>query len=369
MRFKTTKDNLLAGITTVQRAVAARSPMPVLQGILVEASEEGITFTGTDLELSVSCILPATEIIPGAVVLPARYFAEIVRRLPDGTVSFVAELSSYSVSLRYGRAEAMLNGYSAEEFPKLPEVAPKVAFAVQGDLLRDVVRQVVYAVGQDELRPIFTGVLLEIEEQEIRAVATDTHRLALRRADLPGSEVKLTNIIIPGKALGELARLLGGFEGENVQVAVAESYASFSLSHARVLTRLIEGQFPDYRQVVPKGYKTRILDINPAELTRTVERAATLARDDAPVVVLAVKHGTLTVSARSQVGSVLEEVAAELEGEDIQVAFNANYLIDALRAAGNDTVSLEFNGPIGPSVIRPVPDGSYFALVLPVRMV
>ncbi|MFZ5899113.1 MAG: DNA polymerase III subunit beta [Bacillota bacterium] len=369
MRFKTTRDNLLAGISTVQRAVASRSPMPILQGILIEASDEGITFTGTDLELCVSCTLPATEVIPGAVVLPARYFAEIVRKLPDGTVSFVAELSSYAVSLRYGRAEARLNGYSAEEFPKLPEVTPKVTFEVKGDLLRDIVRQVVYAVGQDELRPIFTGVLLEIVDQEIRAVATDTHRLALRKADLPGSEAKLTNIIIPGKALGELARLLGGLEDEDVQVAVAESYASFSISQARILTRLIEGQFPDYQQVIPNSYKTRISEMNPVEFTRTVERAATLARDDAPVVVLAIKHGTLTVSARSQVGSVLEEVAAELEGEDLQVAFNANYLIDALRAAGNETVSLEFNGPIGPAIIRPVSDGSYLALVLPVRLV
>lgn len=369
MRFKTTRDNLLTGITTVGRAVAGKSPMPVLGGILIEADEEGLTFTGTNLELYISCRLTASDIIPGSIVLPARYFSEIIRRLPEGPVSVVADLSSYSAAIRYGRAEASLNGYAAEEFPHLPVLTPKARFTLRSEVLRDVTRQVLYAVGEDELRPVFTGVLLELTDQELRAVATDTHRLALARVDLPGSETNLTNVILPGKALAELGRLLSAAEDEDTEVAIADSYASFGNGPVRVLTRLIEGQFPDYRQVIPGGYRSRLGEVEPLTLLAAVERASTLAANETPLVVLELKAGELIISARSQVGSLIEELPAALDGEALQVAFNAGYLIDALRAAGPAPVSLEFNGPVGPALVRPVDEGNgYLGLVLPVRL-
>jgi len=369
MRFKTTRDNLLTAITTVGRAVAGKSPMPILGGILIEADEEGLTFTATNLELYISCRLTASDIIPGSVVLPARYFGEIVRRLPEGPVSVVADLSSYSAAIRYGRAEASLNGYAAEEFPHLPVLTPKARFNLRGEVLRDVTRQVLYAVGEDELRPIFTGVLLEISDQELRAVATDTHRLALARVDLEGSETNLTNVILPGKALAELSRLLGAAEEEDTEVAVADSYASFTNGPVRLLTRLIEGQFPDYRQVIPGGYRSRLAGVEPLTLLAAVERASTLAVNETPLVVLELKANELVISARSQAGSLVEELPVSLDGEALQVAFNAGYLIDALRAAGTAPVNLEFNGPVGPALVRPA-DGTngYLGLVLPVRL-
>lgn len=370
MRFKTTRENLLAGITTVARAVAAKSPIPVLAGILIEAGEDGLTLTGTNLEIYISCRLTASEIVPGSIVLPARYLTEMARRLPEGPVSVVADLSSYSASIRYGRAEASLNGYAAEEFPRPPELTPKAEFNLSSEVLRDITRQVLYAVSQDELRPVFTGILLEAVDQELKAVATDTHRLAMAGVAIPGIDTHLTNVIIPGKALGELARLLSGAEDEKTAVVIADSYASFTNGPVQVLTRLIEGQFPDYKQVIPTSYRSRLGGVDPLTLMNTVERASTVADSEAPLVILELKSDELIVSSRSQAGSFIEELPAALEGETLQVAFNADYMAEALRAFGPAPVSMEFNGPVGPSLIRPADEEKHdhLALVLPVRL-
>ncbi|MBO8127869.1 MAG: DNA polymerase III subunit beta [Peptococcaceae bacterium] len=367
IRFETTRDNLLAGITIVHRAVATRSPMPVLSGILIEAQENALRLTGTDLELSITYSVPAEVIAPGTIVLPARYLSDIVRRLPAGRVGVMADLSSSNVTLRYGRAEAHLIGFNADEFPRLPEVTPKIELTLDGELLREVIKQVVYAVGQDELRPIFTGVLLEVADEELRAVATDTHRLALRRSELAGYEGQLTNIVVPGKALSELSRILAGGE-EEVRVAVAENYIALDSGAIRMTSRLIDGQYPDYRQVIPGSYRTRISGMDTDELLRTVERVAIMSREDGPVILLENSDGTLVISAQCQAGSIREELPATIEGEDFKVAINATYIAEALKASASQEITLELNGNYGPAIIRSKDNLDYLALILPIRL-
>ncbi|MHB8184370.1 MAG: DNA polymerase III subunit beta, partial [Candidatus Desulforudaceae bacterium] len=327
MRFTTTKDNLLTGISTVQRAVALKSPLPTLSGILLELTEGRLKLTGTNLDLCITCevTIDQAQWQPGSIVLPARYLSEIVRRLPDGPVHFLADLSSFTASLRYGapntagRNQAKLNGMSAGDFQMLPSLTPKVELELDAAMFRDCIRQVVYAAGQDDLRPLFTGVLLEIVDQELRTVATDTHRLAMRRAEVPGLEAQLTNIIVPAKGLGELARILSAADSGNVQIVMAENYVSFRVGSVQLLSRLIDGQYPDYRQVIPTSYKSRISRIDSQMLAQAVERAGILSRDDSPIVSLKFQGDFLLVSADSQAGSVMEEIPAECDGDQAEI--------------------------------------------------
>lgn len=370
MRFTTTKENLFRGISIVQRAVAPKSPHPALSGLLLEADRGGLRLTGTNLDLCIRCTVPidGTDCQPGSIVLPARYLADIVRRLPDGLVNFLADLSSYNAALKYGRSQARLNGMDPADFQAEPSMVPKAELTLETGLLQNAVKQVVYAAGTDDLRPIFTGVLLEVADQELRMVATDTHRLAMHRARLPGEQAQLTNIIVPAKALSELARILSHTEEEQVTVTMAENFVSFAVGGVQLLSRLIDGQYPDYRQVIPTAHRSRIARLETAVLAPAVERAATLSLDDAPIVSFTVEADLLTATADSQVGSVREEIPVKHEGERIALTLNATYILDALRGAAGEAVALEFNGPIGPLVVRPHDDGDYLALVLPVRL-
>ncbi|MDQ7792218.1 MAG: DNA polymerase III subunit beta [Clostridia bacterium] len=380
MRFTTTKDNLLNGISTVQRAVALKSPLPTLSGILLELTEAGLKLTGTNLDLCITCevTVDQTQSQPGSIVLPARYLSEIVRRLPDGPVHFLADLSSYTASLRYGapnsggRNQAKLNGMNPGDFQVLPSLTPKVELELDAAMFRDSIRQVVYAAGQDDLRPLFTGVLLEIVDHELRTVATDTHRLTMRRAEVPELEAQLTNIIVPAKALGELARILTTAEAGNVQIVMAENYVSFMVGRVQLLSRLIDGQYPDYRQVIPTSHKSRISRIDSQMLAQAVERAGILSRDDSPIVSFNLQGNRLLISANSQAGSVLEEIPAECDGDQVEITFNTTYILEALRGAASsqkdEAVALEFHGALGPLVIRPHANGDYLALILPVRL-
>lgn len=371
MRFTTTKDNFFRGISTVQRAVASKSPHPALSGILLEAGEKGLRLTGANEDLCIRCAAPIDpdDVQPGNVVLPARYLSDIVRRLPDGPVHFTADLSTCSAVFKYGRNQARLNGMDARDFPAAPSLAPKAELTLKAGLLKQAFKQVVYAAGTDDLRPIFTGVLLELADQELRAVATDTHRLTMHRSEMPGEEAQLTNIIVPAKALGEMTRILGNTEDESVAVVMAENYVSFSVGGVQLMSRLIDGQYPDYRQVIPASYRSRIADLPPDVLAPAVERAAALCTDEeAPFVTFALAPGLLTITADSRVGSVLEEIPVEAEGDAVELTLNAFYVLDALRGAAAEAVSLEFNGPAGALIVRPHANGDYLALVLPVRL-
>lgn len=367
MYLTTTRDNLAGAVGLVQRAIPSRTPLPVLSGILLQATGEGLTLTGSDLELSIATWIPAEVTTPGELLLPARYLADIVRRLPEGPVQIEAAADGAGAVLRYGNAEARLSGFPAEDYPQLPDVVPQVQFSLPVETCREVVRQVIYAAGQDELRPIFTGVLLEIVEGELYLVATDTHRLALKRHRLPDNELQLTNIVIPAKAINELYRSLTSLEGD-VTVEVAENYVAFSSGPLRVVSRLIDGRYPDYRQVIPKSYLTRLSALDGTALLHTIERAAVFAQDEVPVILCEVEGGFVRVSAQSQVGSLEETLPVASEGEPVAVAFNAGYLMDALRASLTPEVDLELNGPLGPAVLRPAGADDYLALVLPVRL-
>lgn len=406
MQFQTTRENLLAGVTTVVRAVNPKSPVAALSGILFEAvtgagGQDQVSLTGSNLDITIRRTIPAQVTDPGAVVIGARQLAEIVRRLPDVPVVVTADSERNSVELSYAGNYARLSGFNAAEFPRPAD--RQGAGAASGTLLEitapsklfhNLFRRVIYAVGADDLRPIFTGVLLEIDEGEIRAVATDTHRLCVRSEKweagsenahtspfpipfpLTSHHPLPTSCIVSGRALGELVRVLSQAEEESFELSITESYVVFSVGQIWILSRLIVGVYPNYRQIMPRAHHTRVSGIEASGLLQMVERAATLAQDGSPVINLHLEpgvpaslEGKLKITAQSEAGSIHEEMPVELTGQELEISFNAKYLEEALRWSESAQLVLEFHGPGGPAIIRPLGDrDTYLALVLPVRL-
>ncbi|MGI6492485.1 MAG: DNA polymerase III subunit beta [Pelotomaculum sp.] len=364
MKVVTAREQLLNAVQIVQRAVSVRNPMPILAGIRLEAVEDKIFLTATDLDMGIRCSFGAEVIEPGACVLPARYISELVRRLPDLPVLINAEQDSSSVTIQYGQSETSINGYPAEEFPDFPIPTSPLVFDLPIEVLRGIVRQVVFAAANNENRPVFNGVFFELVDGNLQVIATDTYRLAWRKLALENYEQAL-NIIIPAKTLTELIKIIE--PEKTVNITVTPNQILFKTEDTWLISRLIEGQFPNYKQVIPQEYYTRVR-LKTRELVEATERASLLTDDNLPIIKISLEQNILVVSVNNEAGRVYEEIPVFQEGESFQVAFNARYLNDALKAVGSEEIHLEFTGPLSPGVIKPVGDQDYLSLLLPVRL-
>lgn len=366
MNFASNKEELLNAVQIVQRAVSLKNPLPILSGIKFEAGEGTICISATDLELGISCSFPAEVIEQGNAVLPAKVITELIRRFPDVTIFFRSDPLSGSVTLQYGQSEANINGYPVEEFPDFPLPEGETKLSIPGEVLREVITQVIFATARDENRPLYTGVLFEIAGGEINIVATDTHRLAWRKILLENTGDLNINLIIPGKTLNELTKV-AGLSDEPLEMIVAENQVIFNTENICLISRLIGGNFPNYRQVIPKEYISRVR-LKARDLAEAAERAALLTRDGSPVIKINIGDNILVVSVNTEAGRVREEITVFQEGEDLQFAFNARYLSDALKAIGTEEVLMEFTGPLSPVIIKPAGEMEYLSLLLPVRL-
>lgn len=366
MNFASDKENLLNSVQVVQRAVSIKNPLPILGGIKFETENDRVVLSATDLEMGIRCSFPAEVMETGSAVLPAKVISELIRRLPDIPVFLKSDPLTGSVTVQYGESEASINGYPVEEFPDFPLPESGVKIFLSGNILRDMVKQVVFAAATDENRPIFTGVLLEVNNGEVNVVATDTHRLAWRKISLESCKDLNINLIVPGKTLNELTKIIGSPE-QNIEITVTENQVLFNTGDICLISRLIGGQFPNYRQVIPMEYISRIR-VKTKDLAEATERAALLTREGSPIIKLSISDNTLVVSVNTEAGRVREEISIYQEGEPLQFAFNARYLSDALKVIGSDDVNIDFTGPLSPGIIRPVSDADYLSLLLPVRL-
>ncbi len=369
MKVIASKDNLSHGVQIVQRAVSAKNPLPVLTGILVKASEGHLTFSATDLELGIECVTPATVEEQGGVVLPAKYFSEIVRRLPDVTINFESSKEKNNTIIRYGQSEFNLLGMPEEDFPSLPTVDSDSVLSVKQEQFKTMIRQVGFATSTDDNRPIFTGILMEIEQGNMKLVATDTHRLAYRIGQIDKAQESMEkSVIIPGKTLNELNKIMTG-EGEDLKIAFGDNQVVFEMPGIRFVSRLIEGQFPNYRQVIPQGCKTKI-KVKTKDLLESAERASLLAKDGSNVIKFNIEEEYMMISSNSpDIGKIEEQVPIVMEGEKTQIAFNSKYLIDVIKVIDTEEMMVELTGPLSPGIIKPIDDESYIYLILPIRVV
>jgi DNA polymerase-3 subunit beta len=369
MKLTANKDNLSFGVQVVQRAVSSKNPLPVLSGILIKALNNQLIFTATDLEMGIECSVPVDVVEEGGVVLPSKYFAEIVRKLPDIKISFAVNKENNNASIRYGQSEFNLLGLSSEDYPILPSIDSDSTLVLKQDLFKNMIKQVGFSVSSDDNRPVFTGILMEIEDGNVRLIATDTHRLAYRSGKIENLESNLVkSTIIPGKTLNELNRILTG-EGENLKIAFGENQIVFEMPGIRLISRLIEGQFPNYKQVIPQGCKSKI-KIRTKELLEAAERASLLAKEGSNVIKLNITNDKMIISSNSpEIGQIEEQINIEIEGEEAQIAFNSKYLIDVLKVIDVEEILLELTGSLSPGIIKPVEGEDYIYLILPIRLV
>ncbi|HHY32089.1 MAG TPA: DNA polymerase III subunit beta [Firmicutes bacterium] len=381
IRLSCDRDDLASAVATVQRAVSARTTLPILSGVLMETTSEGLRLVGTDLELSVETYMPVSVTSAAAMVLPARYLGEIVKRLPASEVTIDFDPGNRVATISSGKAVYSINSMDPAEFPLFPQVEGDVCWSVPGRDLAEFVRQTSFAAAVDENRPFLTGVLVSIGAGEARLVATDTFRLALRKVGLDGGQTGTAagypergavQMIVPARAFGEVGRIVQG-EAAQVEVHASANQVAFRCRTTTIVSRLIDGQFPNYERVIPKVWKSRLL-LKRASLLEAVERVAVLGKDEFGTVKLGYGGETLTITANApEVGTAFEEIAvSRSEGEAGETTLRARYLLDVLRAVGDDELVLEVTGPVSPVVVKqPRPEGAgseYLYLIMPVTV-
>ena len=365
MKLRCERDVLIEAIGTAGRAVAARGgALPVLSGVRMEVTGDRLHVAGSDLDLTIQVDVPVAGSADGVCVVPARLAADIVRALEPGAVSI--EAGDDEVRITSGRSHFAVRMLPAGEFPRLPAPVAEAGVTIGAAELAEALRQVVRAASGDDARPILTGVLMTAEEGNLRLVATDSYRLAVR--DLPGASVlrEGQKVLVPSKALAELQRLLAG--ATQVAIHLGEHEASFTVGDVRLTTRLIEGEFPNYRQLIPSSHPNRLM-VGKEALLDAVRRVKLLVRDATTPVRIALRADGIELTVVTQeVGQATEDVDAKYEGTEMTVAFNPTYLIDGIEAIDGDEVQLETIDALRPAVIRPTEGADYLYLLMPVRV-
>lgn len=364
MKIKCSKEDLLTGVNTVQRAVSSKSTLPILQGIKLEAENNILKFEATDLEIGIRCQVPVNVFEDGQVVLPARLFAEITRKLPATDITI--ESSDNNINICYYESDIAINGYDPEEYPEITEIAAVESIDLPASVFRNMIRQTVFACAVEETRPVFTGILMQIEGENITLVSTDTHRLALSKAIIPGNQSEFKGII-PAKTMQEIYRLLQ--DDDTISISCNNSRIIFRFGSVNIITRLIEGQFPNYKQVIPQTCNTKML-INTKTFLDAVERASLLSRDNylkTNTVRFNIENSRLSINQFSELGKIYEHMEIEQEGEDVSISFNAKYIIDVLKVVDTENIVMEASGSFSPCIFRPENDDNYLCLVLPLR--
>jgi DNA polymerase III subunit beta len=362
MKFRCDRDALSEALQTVQRGVSTRPGIPALTGVLMEATDEGrLTLTTTDLEVSARLSIEVQVQEAGIALVPARLVGDTVKSLSDAPVEFETDQSQ--ARLRCAHYEGSLRLLPAEDFPGLQEPSGTVV-SVEAGKFAEAVSQVGRAASRDEARPVLTGVLLEISREGVVLVATDSYRLAIR--DLVATSSAEAKAIVPERALSEAGRAASADEKGTVELSIDESQVAFKAGSLMLTSRLIEGEFPNYRQLLPDAHESR-LTVSRQQLLDAVRRVGLLARDTTPVRLEFNALGVKLSSSSPDLGQAVETVEARFEGEDLTVAFNPQYLADGLTAATGESVRLDVRDGLKPGVVRG--DGDEFTyLVMPVRI-
>jgi len=362
LRITTSRDELATTLGVVARGLSSRGAVQVLTGILLEVVDERLVLAATDMELSLRASLTGDVAGDGAVVVPGRLLADLVRLLPDDRVTLAYEQGEGVLAISSGSYASRVNVFSAEDFPRLPSLDVPL-HTVDAPVLLGTIEKVARAASRDESRPVLTGILVHFDGTKLVMAATDSYRLAVKETGLDAAGPEL-EAIIPARALQELTRLAAG--AESVELGIHENHVVFSAGDVWLTTRRIDGQFPNYKQLLPESFEAE-LEIGREPFLEVVRRAAVLAQRNQPLR-LGFAEGELTVSAQTQdVGEAKESLPVEYAGEALEIGFNPDFLRDGLEAVSGDTVQLRLINPLRPAVISS-PDESFWYLIMPIRL-
>ena len=364
MKFTVEKRLLNEAVANLQRAVSSKTSIPALEGILIRSEENRLILTAYDLEIGMQTELPAIISAPGAIILTAKLFAEIVRRSPDeditidvddrNTATITSDVSCFTII-----------GMDSAEFPELPKIADADTIKMPQELLKSMIRQTLFAVADSTAKPIHQGSLFKIENGNLDVVSVDGYRLALRREAI--NYANNTEFVVPGKTLSEVLKLLKDSEGE-AEICPSRRHILFRIDNYTVISALLEGEFLDYKSALPKDKKTEVT-VSTRTMIESVERVSLLITDrlKSPVRCV-IGEDTVKLFCTTTMGRATDQISAEISGDQLEIGFNNKYLLDALRAAETDEVRLQLGGPISPMLVLPKEGDAFSFLVLPVRL-
>ena len=363
MKFNMQTEDLCSGVLSVIKALPVRSAMPVLDGVLIEATKEGLHLTCSDLMFQKECFLPANVEEEGKCILKGKFLAEILRKMPNEPL--YAELEGLILKIRSGRVRQRLQCIEFDEYPIMRAKGDVVDIKVNAEQLRNMIEHTVFAVSQDDSRPVLTGALIEANADLLTFVATDSFQFAMTSLHTQNSDVE-KRTIVQGKVLNELAKMAEETE-KDVTVSLTQTHLTVQVNDTRLTARLLDGNYIDYKRIIPKECKTRVL-VDTAELLTITDRAQLIAREGNNSILMHFEGSTLTVSAESFVGRSEDTMEVSIVGDPIDIAFNPKYIINILKNISDETVYVEFNSPISPCVIRPVQGDAYLYLIVPMRV-
>jgi len=372
MKLTCLQENMNRGLNIVGRAVATRTTLPITNNVLLATDEGRLKLVATNLEMAISCWIGAKIEEEGSITVPARLLTEFVSSLPNDTIEMNLSAQTKTLGLKCARFEARISGVDAKEFPPITGVDEGIQTKVDVEALRQGINQVVFAAATEESRPVLTGVCSRFEGDQLTMAAADGFRLAVYTLPLGEKIAEKTEAIIPARTLAELNRLMAEQE-EPVDITLNpnKSQALFRLKSAELVSQLVQGTFPNYDQLIPQSYTTRVI-VSVAEFLRATRTASIFARDGSGIVRLMITPGSesnpgkISVSARSEeIGDDIGEIDATVEGDDAKIAFNGKYLTDVLSVLHETSVALEVTNPSSPGLIRPVGADNYTHVVMP----
>ena len=364
MKLICSKASLLKGVSIVSKAVPSRTTMPILNCILIDASANEIKLTANDMELGIETVIEGEIVERGIIALDAKFFSEIVRKLPDNDVVIESD-DTFQTTITCEKAKFNIVGKSGEDFSYLPYIEKNESISISQFTLKDVVRQTIFSIADNDTNKLMTGELFEINENRLRVVSLDGHRISIRNIELKESYSPL-KVVVPGKTLQEISKILTGEAEDMVDIFFADNHILFEFDETKVVSRLIEGEYFHIDQMLSSDYDTKV-KINKREFLNCIDRATLLIREgDKKPIILNIQDGSLQLKINSFVGSMNEEIEIEKEGKDLLIGFNPKFFIDALRVIDDEEVTLYMVNPKAPCFIKDE-EQSYIYLILPVN--
>jgi DNA polymerase-3 subunit beta len=367
LKISIDRDGLLAQLQTVARVASSRTAIQALSGIQIAAGADGCEVRATDTDVGLRVPIEADVIREGTVVLPGRLLVDVVRALPVPSVSLELRAAEQDVELVSGNATFHIRTLRAEDFPPFPEPDPENAVSLPADAFVTTALKVAGSASRDETRPVLTGILVSASERELRMVATDSYRLSIKETQLAEPLAKGFEVNVPARALQELARIAGHGDDEGLRVTVRQNQILFEVGRIVLSSRLIDGQFPNYRQLVPDTFEHE-LTVSAGEIADVVRRVSLLAQKTAPLR-LAFAPGELTVSSQTpDVGEAKESLPVAFQGDPIEIGFNPEFLRDGVEAIGDGDLVLKLISPLRPGLIEAADQSGFRYLIMPIRL-
>lgn len=364
MKISCLRTDLAEAVSNVSRAVSTKATIPALEGVLIKAYDGKLNISGYNLEIGITTDIEATIQNEGEIVVSAKLFLDIVRKLPEEIV-FIETDDRMITYITCGQVDYQIVGMSSVEYPDLPSFEQTDGITVNEKILRDMIRQTVYAVSENTAKPIYTGSLFEIENGIFKIVAVDGYRMAIRSENVDSESN--TSFVVPGKTQQEVLKLLNEDE-ENVEIIIGMRHITFRVKNYRVISRLIEGTFLDYKTTIPKEEKTEVV-INTRKIINSVERMSLLNNDriQSPVR-CKFSDDEIKLSCASAVGRANDVITVPVIGESVEIGFNNRYLLDALKNSDTDEIKLVLNGALAPMIVKPVKGDCFLSIVVPMRL-